>query len=90
MKAILDCLFVRCSGAGLVKKIINYRVDLIHVVLGKMAARDLPQGWEQRTSSSSGKTFYFNIYTKGSQWEVPQGPGPGQVGEERMRANILW
>lgn len=40
---------------------------------------DLPQGWELRQSRSSGRDFYFNIYTKGSQWEVPLPVQPGEV-----------
>ena len=48
-------------------------------------AADLPQGWETRTSSS-GKGYYFNIYTKASQWESPVRPVPGKVNErERER-----
>ncbi|BFZ05813.1 hypothetical protein BsWGS_08852 [Bradybaena similaris] len=31
----------------------------------------LPPGWEKRTSRSSGKDYYLNIYTKESQWETP-------------------
>lgn len=45
-----------------------------------MAAGEfLPKGWEKRESRSSGRTFYFNIYTKASQWESPSIPSPGDV-----------
>ncbi|XP_055897594.1 putative peptidyl-prolyl cis-trans isomerase dodo [Biomphalaria glabrata] len=35
---------------------------------------DVPDGWEKRTSRSSGKYYYLNIYTKESQWEMPTEP----------------
>lgn len=31
----------------------------------------LPTGWEKRTSRSTGQTYYLNIHTKESQWDVP-------------------
>jgi len=46
----------------------------------------VPEGWEKRTSRSTGKTYYLNIYTKESQWNCPTSPaqpagagGPSQV-----------
>ena len=51
---------------------------------------DLPQGWEKRTSSSSGRTYYFNIYTKASQWESPERPPPGKVIRESERGVDLY
>ncbi|XP_003386651.1 PREDICTED: peptidyl-prolyl cis-trans isomerase NIMA-interacting 1-like [Amphimedon queenslandica] len=39
----------------------------------------LPEGWEKRESRSSGKAFYFNLFTKASQWEPPASVGPGEV-----------
>lgn len=39
----------------------------------------LPEGWEKRESRSSGKSFYFNLFTKASQWEPPASVGPGEV-----------
>lgn len=32
----------------------------------------LPEGWEMRTSRSTGMTYYLNIHTKESQWERPE------------------
>ena len=40
---------------------------------------DLPAGWEVRRSRSSGKDYYYNIYTDVSVWEKPVAPPPGQV-----------
>lgn len=40
----------------------------------------LPEGWEMRTSRSTGMTYYLNTYTKKSQWERPEAPAdPGEV-----------
>ncbi|XP_053201728.1 peptidyl-prolyl cis-trans isomerase NIMA-interacting 1-like [Panonychus citri] len=35
------------------------------------SADDLPKGWQQRKSRSTGQVYYLNIYTKESQWEKP-------------------
>lgn len=32
---------------------------------------DLPSGWEERISKSTGRTYYFNRRTNESQWEKP-------------------
>jgi len=46
----------------------------------------IPSGWEKHVSRSSGKTYYLNVYTKESQWDLPTKPaepvpasGPAQV-----------
>lgn len=40
----------------------------------------LPEGWEMRTSRSTGMTYYLNTYTKKSQWERPEAPAdPGEI-----------
>lgn len=40
----------------------------------------LPEGWEMRTSRSTGMTYFLNMYTKKSQWERPEAPAdPGDV-----------
>jgi NIMA-interacting peptidyl-prolyl cis-trans isomerase 1 len=44
-----------------------------------MASNNLPEGWEIRESRSSGRSFYFNAFTKGSQWDKPPTVGPGEV-----------
>jgi len=45
----------------------------------------LPPGWEERTSKSTGKTYYFNRRTKASQWERPAEEEAG----EKVRASHL-
>ncbi|XP_041368688.1 peptidyl-prolyl cis-trans isomerase NIMA-interacting 1-like [Gigantopelta aegis] len=35
---------------------------------------DLPAGWEEKISRSSGKPYYVNSYTKESQWDLPTTP----------------
>ncbi|XP_064649454.1 putative peptidyl-prolyl cis-trans isomerase dodo [Lineus longissimus] len=37
-------------------------------------SENLPEGWEKRKSSSTGKAYYLNLHTKQSQWEVPTEP----------------
>ncbi|XP_018567701.1 putative peptidyl-prolyl cis-trans isomerase dodo [Anoplophora glabripennis] len=51
-----------------------------------MADEELPTGWEKRLSRSTGQHYYLNVYTKESQWDVPDKPaepvsssGPEQV-----------
>ncbi|KAK4873341.1 hypothetical protein RN001_015370 [Aquatica leii] len=46
----------------------------------------LPPGWKKQLSRSTGQHYYLNIYTKKSQWDVPDKPaetapssGPDQV-----------
>ncbi|XP_052891961.1 putative peptidyl-prolyl cis-trans isomerase dodo isoform X1 [Anopheles moucheti] len=34
----------------------------------------VPEGWEKRTSRSTGMTYYLNVYTKESQWNPPTAP----------------
>ena len=31
----------------------------------------LPSGWEERTSRSTGQTYFLNQFTKQSQWDPP-------------------
>merc|ERR1712183_562292 len=38
---------------------------------------DVPEGWEERVSKSSGRTYYLNLLTKESQWEMPTEPAEG-------------
>lgn len=50
-----------------------------------MSDEILPEGWEKRTSRSTGHSYYLNLYTKESQWETPTEPaeqtgsGPAKV-----------
>ncbi|XP_064395385.1 peptidyl-prolyl cis-trans isomerase NIMA-interacting 1-like [Halichondria panicea] len=39
----------------------------------------LPEGWELRESRSSGRSFYFNKFTKASIWDKPAAVPSGQV-----------
>ena len=45
---------------------------------------DLPAGWESRESRSSGKPYYYNSYTGGTQWDKPSMAGSGQVSERNL------
>ena len=40
---------------------------------------NVASGWELRESRSSGKSYYYNTYTGGTQWDMPATPGKGQV-----------
>ena len=51
---------------------------------------DLPAGWEKRQSRSSGKEYYYNIYTDASVWERPAAPPPGQVRCLSMILMVWW
>lgn len=44
---------------------------------------DLPSGWIEKVSKSTGKTYYFNPSTNESQWEKPSG------NEGKVRASHL-
>jgi len=35
---------------------------------------NLPSGWEKRVSRSTGQTYFLNLLTKESQWDVPTEP----------------
>lgn len=50
-------------------------------------AAGLPQGWEQRESKSSGRQFYFNEYTKASQWDPPAAVQDGEVSPSSSQCN---
>lgn len=41
---------------------------------GKEIQLPLAEGWELRTSRSTGMTYFLNTVTKKSQWEKPEGP----------------
>ena len=53
----------------------------------------VPEGWEERTSRSTGQTYFLNVYTKQSQWDKPTSPAipaPTQVlSESEVRAYFL-
>ncbi|XP_016954587.1 putative peptidyl-prolyl cis-trans isomerase dodo [Drosophila biarmipes] len=37
-------------------------------------AEQLPEGWEKRTSRYTGLSYYLNVHTKESQWDLPTEP----------------
>ena len=50
---------------------------------------DVPEGWEERVSKSSGRTYYLNLLTKESQWEMPTDPAEGfSDGKVQVRTSI--
>ena len=54
---------------------------------------ELPGGWEQRKSRSSGRDYYYNVYTDASVWDRPTAPPPGNVNkniENIMNMNIIF
>ena len=51
---------------------------------GRMAG-DLPAGWELRQSHSSGKSYFYNTFTGGTQWEKPAPIGAGQVARVKLQ-----
>ena len=52
----------------------------------KMATESsLPKGWMERKSTSKDKVYYYNEYTKMTQWEKPLSPAPGQVSAAHAR-----
>lgn len=53
-----------------------------------MADDNLPDGWEQRVSRSTGKTYYLNKATGESQWEKPD-PAEGSSTPGVKASHIL-
>ncbi|XP_017773995.1 PREDICTED: putative peptidyl-prolyl cis-trans isomerase dodo isoform X2 [Nicrophorus vespilloides] len=56
-----------------------------------MADEQLPAGWEKRLSRSTGQHYYLNVYTKESQWDVPDKPAEpsGSSGPEQVQCSHL-
>lgn len=44
---------------------------------------DLPNGWQKRSSRSTGQVYYLNIHTKESQWEKPTTEATAKEGNIR-------
>lgn len=44
-------------------------------------AEVVPEGWEKRTSRSTGMVYYLNIYTNESQWELPKTEASSEIPE---------
>ena len=51
---------------------------------------ELPEGWAAKTSSSTGRTYYLNEYTKATQWEKPEPVPPGQVQCNTSLCNLSY
>lgn len=49
----------------------------------------LPEGWEARTSRSTGMTYYLNQHTKKSQWDKPDKPAQLVDDDEVQCSHIL-
>ncbi|OTF78901.1 peptidyl-prolyl cis-trans isomerase NIMA-interacting 1-like protein [Euroglyphus maynei] len=49
----------------------------------------LPKGWEKRVSRSTGQTYYLNIYTKESQWNVPSQEASTKDNEKIRCSHLL-
>uniref|UniRef100_A0A6M2DS65 Peptidyl-prolyl cis-trans isomerase n=1 Tax=Xenopsylla cheopis TaxID=163159 RepID=A0A6M2DS65_XENCH len=51
----------------------------------------LPAGWEKRLSRSTGQHYYLNVYTKESQWDVPDKPAEAgsQEGPDTVQCSHL-
>ena len=47
---------------------------------------ELPGGWEQRKSRSSGRDYYYNVYTDASVWDRPTAPPPGNVNRKLYKS----
>eukprot|EP00092_Neocalanus_flemingeri_P024408 GFUD01026464.1.p1 GENE.GFUD01026464.1~~GFUD01026464.1.p1 ORF type:complete len:154 (+),score=48.28 GFUD01026464.1:58-519(+) len=48
---------------------------------------DLPSGWEERTSRSTGQVYFLNQFTKQSQWDRPT--EPASAAPTQVRASHL-
>lgn len=49
---------------------------------------DVPEGWEERTSRSTGQVYYLNKHTKASQWDKPTSAAVAQVGYYYLMISI--
>lgn len=50
-----------------------------------MSDEDLPPGWQQRVSRSTGKTYYYKEATNESRWQRPTASGEDRVEQVRAR-----
>jgi len=51
--------------------------------------QEVPEGWEKRTSRSTGMVYYLNILTKESQWEIPSAPAKPSSELQEVQASHL-
>lgn len=54
-----------------------------------MSDSNLPEGWEQRTSRSTGRSYYYNKATHESIWERPTGAPDEEVNPGSVRASHI-
>lgn len=50
---------------------------------------ELPKGWEKRVSRSTGQSYYLNIHTKESQWDVPTEEASSKDNEKIRCSHLL-
>merc|ERR1711899_160441 len=50
---------------------------------------NVPEGWEERESRSTGQSYYVNKYTKQSQWETPTEPAKPASEDDKVQASHL-
>ncbi|XP_058812813.1 putative peptidyl-prolyl cis-trans isomerase dodo [Topomyia yanbarensis] len=50
---------------------------------------NVPEGWEKRTSRSTGMVYYLNTFTKESQWDLPTSPATSEEKSEVQCAHLL-
>ena len=50
---------------------------------------NVPEGWEERESRSSGQSYYINKYTKQSQWETPTEPAKPASEDDKVQSSHL-
>merc|ERR1712126_725308 len=57
--------------------------------MGSTKMSDVPEGWEERTSRSTGQSYYVNQFTKEPQWEKPTKPAEPGSDDDKVQASHL-
>merc|ERR1712066_446958 len=55
----------------------------------KIRMSNVPEGWEERESRSTGQSYYVNKYTKQSQWETPTEPAKPASEDDKVQSSHL-
>lgn len=80
---VAPAVYQRKDNVGVVTKQIRAKLfekDFVAIFnYLKIEMSNLPEGWEERVSKSTGKKYYFNRQTNESQWEKPTGAAPDKV-----------
>merc|ERR1712111_205668 len=50
---------------------------------------DVPEGWEERQSRSTGQSYFVNKYTKQSQWDRPTEAAKPSSADDKVQASHL-